>query len=260
MSEELDLAAALAFAEQLADRARAMARAGFRTRLEIELKADGSPVTEIDRGIEAALRDMIRERYPRHAIRGEEFGVEGRGDFSWIIDPIDGTKSYVSGFPLFGSLIALLSGDAPVLGVLEAPALAERWVGLRGRPTLFNGTPAAVSSCAALERAVLYTTSAELFDPRDRAAFERVAARCALRRYGGDCYLYGLLASGHCDLVIESRLKPHDFMALIPVVEGAGGRISDWRGRSLGSDSDGRVVAAATEILWHKALEVLGAN
>ena len=260
--EPAELAAALDLATRLAEVARGLARASFRTALAVELKADGSPVTTVDRAIETEMRRMIRARFPTHAIRGEEYGVEGDrdGEFTWILDPIDGTKSFVTGFPLFGSLIALLRGGRPVLGVIEAPILGERWIGAAGHATRLNGEPASASACRALERAVLYTTSADLFDPADRAGYERVAVRCALRRFGGDCYLYGLLASGHCDLVIESRLKPHDFMALIPVIEGAGGRISDWRGQPLDLGSDGRVLAAATEALWREAIERLTAD
>lgn len=257
--EAPDPAAALELAMQLAEFARGRVRATFRTRVAVELKADGSPVTAVDREIETGMRRMIRARFPGHAIRGEEYGVEGDGDpgFTWVLDPIDGTKSFVTGFPLFGSLIALLRGDRPVLGVIEAPVLGERWIGVAGRDTRLNGQDVSTSACRSLERAVVYTTSADLFDAADRACYERVAARCALRRFGGDCYLYGLLASGHCDLVIESRLKPHDFMALIPVVEGAGGRISDWHGSPLGLRSDGRVIAAATDALWRETIERL---
>ena len=257
--ESPEAAAALDLAMRLADIARGRARASFRTALAVELKADGSPVTVVDREIESEMRRTIRARFPTHAIRGEEYGVEGDSDreYTWVLDPIDGTKSFVTGFPLFGSLIALLRGGRPVLGVIEAPILGERWIGAVGRATRLNGERASVSPCRSLERAVLYTTSAELFDPEDRAGYERVGARCALRRFGGDCYLYGMLASGHCDLVIESRLKPHDFMALIPVIEGAGGRISDWHGDPLDLQSDGRVVAAATEDLWRETIDAL---
>ena len=150
-------------------------------------------------------------------------------------------------------------GIGEVLGVLEAPALAERWVGCEGRPTLFNGRQVRTSDCRATEQAVVYTTTPETFDAGERRRFEALSARAALRRFGGDCYLYGMLAGGHCDLVIEVQLKPHDFMAAIPVVEGAGGRISDWRGAPLSTASDGRVVAAATEPLWRQAIRELSA-
>ena len=252
-----DFAAALSLAGQLADVARAIALRHFRTPLAVERKGDGSPVTVADRGIETQMRRMIRAAFPGHAIRGEEFAPEGSGGFTWVLDPIDGTKSFVTGYPLFGSLIALLQGDRPVLGVIEAPALAERWVGAEGRATLFNGRPARTSDCRSLEQAILYTTTLETFDALERPRFEALGARTALRRFGGDCYLYGMLASGYCDLVVEAKLKPHDFLAVIPIVTGAGGRISDWRGAALDAASDGRVIAAATEPLWSQALEAL---
>ena len=247
-----------ALAEELGDVARATAARHFRTALAVTRKADGSPVTAVDREIEAEMRRRIRAAFPAHAIRGEEFPAEGEGEFTWVLDPIDGTKSFITGFPLFGSLIALMQGERPVLGVLETPALAERWVGCEGRPTLFNGREVHTSDCRTLADAVVYTTTAETFDREERPRFEALAARAALRRYGGDCYLYGMLASGSCELVIEVQLKPHDFMAVIPVVEGAGGKISDWRGAPLSRASAGRVVAAANEALWREAVAELG--
>jgi inositol-phosphate phosphatase/L-galactose 1-phosphate phosphatase/histidinol-phosphatase len=237
-TEHPDFPAALSLAEQLADVGRGIAVRHFRTPLAVERKGDGSPVTVADREIETQMRRMIRAAFPGHAIRGEEYASEGSGEFTWVLDPIDGTKSFITGFPLFGSLIALLQGGRPVLGVIEAPVLGERWVGCE---------------------AVVYTTTMETFDAGERRRFEALSARAALRRFGGDCYLYGMLAGGHCDLVIEVQLKPHDFLAAIPVVEGAGGRISDWRGTPLGTASDGRVVAAATEALWRQAISELSA-
>ena len=258
-SDHPELPAALALAERLADVARDIARRHFRTPLEVQRKGDGSPVTVADRDIEKEMRRMIRAAFPAHAIRGEEFPAEGSGEFTWVLDPIDGTKSFVTGYPLFGSLIALAQGSRPVLGVIEAPALGERWVGCEGRATLFNGAAVSTSRCRSIEQAVVYTTTAETFRADERQRFEALGARAALRRFGGDCYLYGMLAGGHCDLVIEVQLKPHDFMAAVPIVEGAGGRISGWRGEPLGWTTDGRVVAAATETLWRQAIEALGA-
>ncbi len=256
-SEHPDFATALALAGQLADAARRIALQHFRMPLDVARKLDGTPVTVADRGIEEHMRGLIRARFPGHAIRGEEYPTEGSGEFTWVLDPIDGTKSFISGYPLFGSLIALARGTRAVLGVIEAPAVAERWVGAEGGSTLFNGKPVRTSRCRELAEAILYTTTTETFDELERPRFEAVSSRTALRRFGGDCYLYGLLASGYCDLVIEAKLKPHDFMAVIPVVTGAGGRISDWRGEPLDMTSDGRVLAAATEELWRQALETL---
>jgi inositol-phosphate phosphatase / L-galactose 1-phosphate phosphatase / histidinol-phosphatase len=258
-AEHPDFRAALALAEQLADAARELARQNFRAPVAVERKADGTPVTMVDRAIESEMRRMIRATFPTHAIRGEEFAAEGRGEFTWVLDPIDGTKSFITGFPLFGSLVALLQHDRPVLGVIEAPALEERWVGCQGRPTLFNGRPVSTRACRSIEEAVVYTTTVETFDAAERARFEALGARAALRRFGGDCYLYGMLANGHCDLVIEVQLKPHDFMAAIPVIEGAGGRISDWRGAPLSLATDGRMVAAGTQALWQQAVDALSA-
>jgi inositol-phosphate phosphatase / L-galactose 1-phosphate phosphatase / histidinol-phosphatase len=255
-----DCPAVLHLAGQLADVAREIARRHFRASLAVERKSDGSPVTVVDRGIETEMRRMIRAAFPGHAIRGEEFAAEGSGEFTWVLDPIDGTKSFVTGFPLFGSLIALVRDGRPVLGIIEAPALAERWAGCDGLPTLFNGKPVRTSDCRSVEQATVYTTTLETFDDAERRCFDELSGRAALRRYGGDCYLYGLLASGYCDLVIEACLKPHDFMALVPVIEGAGGRITDWRGAPLDFDSDGRVVAAANETLWRQAVAVLRAT
>jgi inositol-phosphate phosphatase / L-galactose 1-phosphate phosphatase / histidinol-phosphatase len=256
-SRHPDFAAALALAGKLADTAREIACHHFRAPLDVERKSDGSPVTIADRAIETEMRRMIRAAFPTHAIRGEEYAAEGEGTFTWVLDPIDGTKSFVTGYPLFGCLIGLLEEDRPILGVVEAPVLAERWTGAEGRPTLFNGKPVRTSSCASLEQAVLYTTTPDSFIGAERQALEKLGARAALRRYGGDCYLFGMLASGYCDLVVEVQLKSHDFMAVLPVIQGAGGWVSDWRGQPLTSSSDGRLVAAATEQLWHQALELL---
>ena len=256
-SDHPDCAPALALGEQLADAAREICRRHFRTPLAVERKGDGTPVTVVDREIETRMRRMIRAAFPGHAIRGEEFAAEGGGEFTWVLDPIDGTKSFITGYPLFGSLIGLAQGSRAVLGVIEAPALGERWVGCEGRPTLFNGTAVRTSRCRSIEHAVVYTTTPETFNASERRRFEALSAGAALRRFGGDCYLYGMLAGGHCDLIIEVQLKPHDFMAAIPIVEGAGGKITDWRGEPLGWTTDGRVVAAATAALWEEAIEHL---
>ena len=249
-------------AGRMADAARTISRKHFRQAVQVERKSDQSPVTIADREVESALRALVREQFPAHAILGEEFGSStgakpGEAEFTWVIDPIDGTQSFVCGLPLFGCLIALLQGRQPVLGVIEMPALGERWLGLRGAASTLNGERARSSGCQSLAEARLFTTSPDMFDPQSREGFGRVSARAALRRYGGDCYSYGLLASGHCDLVVEAGLKPYDYLALVPVIEGAGGCITDWQGKALGLESDGRVVAAASPELLRETLEAL---
>ena len=260
LHQTIDLKAAAAFAESLADAAGPIARRYFRSALEVEDKADRSPVTVADREIESRLRALIRSRFPEHGILGEEHGSEGAGrDLVWVLDPIDGTKSFVAGVPLFGTLIALLDRGHPVLGVIDHPALGERWVGAAGSATLWNGKPCRTRRCGGLGRAILFATSPDLFDGADRDRFEAVSRRARMRRYGADCYAYALLAGGCIDAVLEANLKPYDIMALIPVIEGAGGTITDWRGERLGPESDGRVVAAATPELHGEILELLTA-
>ena len=245
----------VAFAEELADAVRPIALEHFRGAFETEIKQDGSPVTIADQAIEREMRRRISARFRDHGIYGEEFGSEIL-HFTWVVDPIDGTKSFVTGMPLFGTLVALVEGDRAILGVIDMPALGERWVGsLEG--TWLNGSRAATSGCATLDQARLYTTSPDAFSQLGWKAYQNLAEMVSLSRFGGDCYSYGLLASGFCDLIIEEGLKPYDFMALVAVVEGAGGKISDWAGRPLGLASDGRVVAASTQALHAASLAYL---
>ena len=250
-----DRAELTAFAETLADAARAVALRYFRTSIAVEYKADNSPVTRADREVEETLTALIRERFPRHAVSGEELGRTGAADarWRWVLDPIDGTKSFVTGRPLFGTLIAFLDGDRSILGVIEVPALGERYAGAAGEPTRFNGRPCRTSACTRLADARVSATTPDLFDSEELVAFDEVSFAARLRIFGGDCYQYALLAAGHLDLVMEAALAPHDLLALAPVVTGAGGVISDWEGKALTARSDGRILAAATREL-HEAV------
>ncbi len=268
MTRELPLAAAPAgadfselsrFAQVLAEIARPLALSHFRRPIGVEWKADHSPVTIADRAVERALREAISTHDPAHGILGEEEAATGMDRrVVWVVDPIDGTKSFITGLPLFGTLIAALVDGAPVVGVIEAPVLAERWVGVVGQGTALNGRPCRTSTVETLSAARLYSTSPEMFSAVEAPAFARLAAAVGLCRFGGDCYVYGLLASGHVDLVVEADLKPYDFMALVPVVEAAGGVITDWSGAPLTLSSRGQVVAAANGTLHAAALEILG--
>ncbi len=246
------------FFDNLADAARRIALKHFRSHLDFEQKQDLSPVTIADQGIERELRRLIAARFPDHGILGEETGSTPGERYTWYVDPIDGTKSFISGMPLFGTLIALRDDRAEklVAGMIDIPALSERWFGTASGTT-FNGAPARVSRVSHLAQAQIYTSSPDIFEAEDWERFDRLSRKALFRRFGGDCYLYGLLASGHCDLVVEASLKTFDFMALIPVVEGAGGLIRDWQGRKLDPHSDGRVVAAANADLLDQALAVL---
>ncbi|HSA80283.1 MAG TPA: histidinol-phosphatase [Geminicoccaceae bacterium] len=251
-----------AFAHQLADVAAAVVRRYYRVAVPVEAKLDASPVTIADREAERAMRDLIQAHYPDHGIEGEEFGVEGEGaEFVWHLDPIDGTKSFITGRPQFGTLVGLSRAGRPVLGIIDQCILRERWVGLSGQGSSWNSTPIRVRPCSGLELAVLYATSPLMFAAgAERAAFERVQRAVRYPLFGGDCYVYGLLAMGFVDVIVEADLDAHDFMALVPVVEGAGGVMTDWQGRPLNAASDGRVVAAGDPRVHEGVLKLLASG
>jgi inositol-phosphate phosphatase/L-galactose 1-phosphate phosphatase/histidinol-phosphatase len=253
-------AADIELGEKLADAAGAIIRRHFRTRIAVEDKPDRTPVTIADRDAEAAMRRLIAKRFPDDGILGEEQGpVRAGAERVWVLDPIDGTKSFIAGIPLFGTLIALVENGVPVMGIVDQPILKERWVGAARRPTRLNGKPVKTRPCKNLGAASLYATSPDMFGA-DRAAFERLKAAVKTTRFGADCYAYARLASGFIDLVVEADLKPYDYCALVPVVAGAGGSMTDWRGKPLGLHSDGRVIAAGDPALAVKARRILGAN
>ncbi len=250
----------LPLAERLADAAGVIARRHFRTRLAIDTKADKTPVTIADREAETAMRALLAEAVPEHGILGEEHCAERLdADYVWVLDPIDGTQGFATGKPLFGILVALTHKGRPVLGVIDHPALGERWTGAEGVPTLYNGKPAERRTCDALAQAWMYATSPHMFDAETFPRFESLRKNCLRALYGADCYAYGLLASGHVDLVVEAALKPYDFCALVPVIAGAGGIVTDWDGQELSIASSGRVVAAGDARRHKEAVAILSA-
>ena len=248
----------IAFAARLADAAGAAIRPYFRAAHGLEAKDDSSPVTLADRAAEAAMRTLIEQTYPADAIIGEEYGVkEGSSGRAWVLDPIDGTRAFISGRPIFGTLVALMVEGWPMLGVIDQPILKERWLGAVGKPTLFNGQPAVTRRCPDLAKVLLGTTSPALFDDHQLHAFEHLDAATMSTVLGGDCYNYGCVASGWLDVVVEANLKIHDFAALVPVVEGAGGRMCDWAGDPLTADSVGEVIAAGDPARIEEIIEAL---
>ncbi|RYZ11101.1 MAG: inositol monophosphatase family protein, partial [Comamonadaceae bacterium] len=224
-------------------------------------KADDSPVTLADRAAESAMREVLAARCPADGIFGEEHGaLQLDAERVWVLDPIDGTRSFITGSPLWGTLVGLLGRNGRVaLGLVDMPVLGERWIGQAGLGARRNDTPVHASGCATLSQARVVTTSPDLFSPDEWRAFDELSRRCAMRRFGGDCYGYAQLAGGTIDLVIESGLQPYDYLGPAGLIEAAGGVITDWMGRPLGLHSDGRVVAAATPALHAQALEVLRA-
>jgi myo-inositol-1(or 4)-monophosphatase len=236
----------------------------FRTALAIENKKAGGfdPVTAADRAAEDAMRTLIRKNFPDHGIIGEEYGEERSGaDYVWVLDPIDGTKSFISGMPAWGTLIGLMRFGEPVFGMMHQPFTRERFSG-DGGAAHYRG-PAGdrdlhVRACAALSDAVLATTSPLLMSAADRAAFVRVENAAKLSRYGGDCYAYCMLAAGQVDLVIETEIKPHDIVALIPIIQGAGGVITTWDNGP--PQKGGRIVVAGDRRVHQAAMKLLNSQ
>jgi histidinol phosphatase-like enzyme (inositol monophosphatase family) len=250
----------ISLALTLADAAGEVIRPLFRGDLQAEYKAASSPIVTIaDREAERVMRGLIEQHYPDHNIFGEEFGVKTTGSrYTWVLDPVDGTIAFSTGKPLFGTLIALLDGDHSVLGIIDQPILKERWLGVKGQPTLLNQQPIRAKSNPELSRAYLSCTTPELFeDPVHQAAFERVSQAVHITSYGGDCYHYGLVAAGHLDLVVERQLALYDFAALIPIIEGSGGLITDWNGQPLTRQSAGDIVAAGDPSLHQQVVQLL---
>ena len=254
----------LALANRLADAAGEAIRPFFRTRYDMEIKADKSPVTEADRAAEAAIRAILERERPDDGIIGEEHGsVRTDAERVWILDPIDGTRSFIAGRPIFGTLIALTQSGWPTIGIIDQPIARERWAGMSGQSTTFNGKPVRTRACRGLEGAGIATTSPHLFADGDVPHYMALVAAVsggAPRQgpvYGGDCYNYGLLASGFLDIVIESGLQSYDFAALVPVVEGAGGVMCDWNGDPLTSTSEGHVLALGDPARLEDVLEAI---
>ncbi|HVV92954.1 MAG TPA: histidinol-phosphatase [Hyphomicrobiales bacterium] len=251
-----------AFVDRLADAAAEAVLPFFRTAIGMEDKSHGGrfdPVTAADHAGEAALRQLIQRTFPTHGIIGEEFGSERTdADYVWVLDPIDGTRAFVCGMPAWGTLIGLLRGGQPVYGMMSQPFIRERFHG-DGASARYRGPNGnrklATRPCRRLADAVVATTSPRMFTATEGAAFEAVEAEARLTRFGGDCYSYCMLAAGHVDLVIEAGLKPYDIVALIPIVEGAGGVVTTWTGAP--ATEGGRIVAAGDPAVHAAALERL---
>jgi myo-inositol-1(or 4)-monophosphatase len=258
-----DIARFLAAAEAAADVAGAVIRPLFRAGLGADLKGDQSPVTIADRTAELAMRAVLAERLPEHGIMGEEFGLE-RADakLRWVLDPIDGTRAFITGRPVFGTLLALLDGGTPILGVIDQPVTGERWIGATGRTTVFRGPYGGrpgCRPCPSLDQAELSCTMPEMFGP-DLPAWTRMTGAVRRTSYGGDCYAYGLLALGQIDVIVEADLKIWDWAAIGPVIAGAGGMLTDWSGQPIGPDSDGRVLAVGDGALLAPSIALLAAS
>ncbi|MBS4083569.1 MAG: histidinol-phosphatase [Rhizobiales bacterium] len=251
-----------AFVDKLADVAGEAILPFFRTALAVEnkkLKGSFDPVTAADRAAETAMRALIREHFPAHGVVGEEFDdIKSDAPYTWMLDPIDGTKSFIAGMPVWGTLIGLCKDDVPVYGMMAQPFVGERFTGDRASAK-YRG-PAGerkliARKCASLDEALLFTTSPHLFTAEEKACYDRVEKRVRLPRFGGDCYAYCMIAAGYVDLVVEAGLDAYDIVPLIPIIEGAGGIVTNWQGES--AVKGGRIVAAGDKRVHAAAIELL---
>lgn len=245
-------------AEMIAEQASAIPMAHFRAPLAITSKADDSPVTIADQKTESFIRDALAAHFPGHAIFGEEYGISGDlAGKTWIIDPIDGTRSFISGNPLFGMLMAFLDAGKPMLGIVRMPALGETYMGMTGGHATLNGKQIACRGTTKLDQATLYINEAEKINAADPALFARLCTAGHTRRMAYDCYPHALVASGQIDAVVDRGLEPYDYLPLVALITAAGGIITDWDGAPLTMQSDGRVVTAATPELHTEVLALL---
>src|SRR4051812_20731416 len=262
----MEPAAWMAGAEAAADVAGAVLRPYFRagSNLSVIQKEDRSPVTIADRSAEQAMRAVLSARFPDHGILGEEFGLE-RPDarYCWVLDPIDGTRAFITGRPVFGTLIALLEDGVPVVGVIDQPVTGERWMGAAGAVTRFRGPfggQPGCRTCPTLAEAELSCTSPDMLDAAELPRWKRLAATARRVSWGGDCYAYGLLALGQIDVVAESDMKVWDWAALVPVIQGAGGQITDWNGEPLRHNGCEQVLAVGDPTLLAEAVAALAST
>ena len=249
----------LGFALELAETSGALVRDAFQRTHSVAVKDDSSPVTA-DIAVEATLRERIASRYPAHGIIGEEFDdTQVSAEFVWVIDPIDGTKQFAAGLPTFATLIAVARDGKPMVGIIDQPVTSERWVGVADACTTFNGSPVRTRSCEQLDSAILATSAPDYFDTLTAPAYQRLHEATRWSLYGAGCHAYGQMAAGRIDIGIEADHSAHDFCALVPVIEGAGGTVTDWQGDALTIHSGDRFIAAGDARIHSQALSLIAA-
>ena len=230
----------------------------FRNRFSVDTKEDETPVTIADKKSEEVIRKLIKDKYPNHGIIGEEYEeINRNSEFTWVIDPIDGTRSFIAGHKDFGTLISLLWNNKPVLGIINCPAHYERWIGIYNKPTVLNNNIVSTSKNNKISKSYAFTSGLYFEDKNFKDSCDRIFEKTKYYRFGGDCYMYGMLATGLIDIVIEDTLKAWDYMALIPIIEGAGGIVTDKNNNSINLNSDGSFVATANSELHKKVMELL---
>ncbi|NRQ16656.1 Histidinol-phosphatase [Ensifer sesbaniae] len=248
----------VAFAAELADVARAVLRENGAVRFDASVKPDRSLVTAMDMLIEDRLRSMITTRYPAHGIIGEEREwVRPGSEYVWVLDPIDGTTAFIAGMPVYGTLIALAVAGIPRIGIIDIPAIDSRWIGADGRQTTRNGAPVSVRNCPSLAQAIMTNSNQDYLAAHERPALDRLRSVTSARVYGGASLNYGLLADGRTDLALDGGQKVFDFAPFRPIVEGAGGIVTDWFGEPLTLESSGQLLGAGDARIHRQALEII---
>ena len=249
------------FSRKLISSSREIILKAYRSKFEICIKEDNSPVTSIDKIVEKKLRAIISENFPSHSIIGEEYpSIILKSPYKWIIDPIDGTRAFITGKPTFGTLIALYKEDVPVFGIIDMPVLDELWLGINNHGTFCNNKKISVSSINNISKSTIGSTSPDAFNKSQLKLYNKIQKNCLRSVWGGDCHNYGLLAGGFLDIVIECNLKWHDIAALIPIIEEAGGIASDFSGRKLTINGDGNILACNSKVVHSQVLEILSKN
>ncbi len=246
------------FANMLANESEKIIMSHFRKKISIENKSDESPVTIADKNSELKIRELILKHYPDHGIIAEEFeNTNNDSEYTWVIDPIDGTRSFISGHKDFGTLIALLKNKKPVLGIINCPAHKERWFASGDETTTMNGNNVKTNQKHLISECYAYSSGLYFDDPNFKKSFNNIINIVQNYRLGGDCYSYGMLASGLIDIVIEDTLKVWDYMALIPVIKNAGGVVTDRLGNEIDIKSDGSIIASCSDKIHTQVLKAL---
>ena len=258
MPEEALAAECVALAQRLADAAAEITLPYFRSDLPVDVKDDDTPVTKADRETEAALRALIEAAFPDHGIIGEEYGQDrANADYVWVLDPIDGTVSFINGVPLFTTIVGVIKEGKPWFGLIDQPVLKDRWYGGAGLPTTLNGIAARTRRCPSLDQATVYATAPDMFADQEQSALNQLSNAVKLLRYGGtDCYHYGMVATGWTDMVCE-KLSVYEYGAVVPIIEHAGGNMTDWRGNPLQGTEYRQVLASGDRAIHRAATDIL---
>ncbi|MFQ3343037.1 MAG: inositol monophosphatase family protein [Pseudomonadales bacterium] len=246
-------------ANRLADISRDIIREEIYRPREVTVKSDATPVTPIDQKVERALREAITEMFPEHGIVGEEYdNIDSDSDYVWVLDPIDGTMAFIAGLPTFATLIALTWRGSPILGVMDSPITQERWIGVDGVSTTLNGAVIQSRPCHSLDSAFAHTSSPLYFvSESDIAAYERITKAVQFLIFGGGCHAFGRVAHGYIDIAFETAHDIHDYLALVPIINNAGGSMSDWQGNPLTLSSGPRFLACGDQAMHSQALKIL---